>query len=157
VRRMLLGVIAVLLCAACTGQSHAQPVRRLPPILRDPASPIRIEYPSALISDPLPTPRPSVTVSADQALVAIRSGAAPQGKPRMALRLVKLTNPIVSVTPRLMWVFVWPESARVFGGVRTSSAQDEQARAAAARARCVGVDAVDATTARVHGYWVMCA
>ena len=154
--RRMWGVIAVLLCAACTGQSQAQPVRTLPPILRDPASPTRIEYPSALISDPLPRPRPSVNVSAADALAAIQAGAAPYGKPRVALRLVKLTNPIVSVTPRLMWVFVWPEQARMVGGISMTPAEAEQARAAEARARCVGVDAVDATTARVHGYWVMC-
>jgi hypothetical protein len=99
-----------------------------------------------------------VSVSREQALATVRAGAAPQGLPKMALRLVTISNnPPTNAAPRLMWVLVWPEESHIHGTANMTQAEAAHLMAEAATARCVGVDAVDAVTARVHGYWVMCA
>ncbi len=157
-RRVLVVAIAVLLCTACTGQARTQLTRAPDPILGDPGRPISITYSGALRSDPAPTPTPAVAVSQERALATVRAGTAPHGLPRMALRLVTITNnPPTNAAPRLMWVLVWPEESHLHGTANMTQAEAAEVTAEAAKARCVGVDAVDAATARVHGYWVTCA
>jgi hypothetical protein len=120
----------------------------------DPASNHRIVYSPGIISDPLPSPRPRISVSADQAIAAINTGryeAMDTRRPRATLRMVTTGFAPHVHGPKPMWVLTWTGVHQHMRGKWTETPQPV--------GYCTGVmvEAVDANHAdRVYGIWVIC-
>jgi hypothetical protein len=159
-------VVAALLCVGIAGdaQAHAPTASVIPTKATgqhvslnahdDPASDHRIVYSPGIISDPLPSPTPRISVSADQAIAAINTGryeAMETRRPRATLRMVTTGFAPHVIGPSPMWVLTWTGVHQHMGGKWTSTPRPVS--------DCTGVmvEAVDANHAdRVYGIWVIC-
>ncbi|MDP9219402.1 MAG: hypothetical protein M3P23_02560 [Actinomycetota bacterium] len=160
-------VAAALLCVGIAGDArapHASTASAIPPKTTghhvslnahdDPASDHRIVYTAGLISDPLPSPRARVSVTADQAIAAINTGryvAMETRRPRATLRLVTTGFAPHVNGPSPMWLLTWTGVQQPIHGKYTATPQPIQ------HCTAVEVEAVDANHPdRVYGIWVIC-
>jgi len=161
-RQGALAVAVVSLCAACSSSStvsvsagqaaisSAPRAKDAPRNLRvdpfaDPATPRQIVYDPGLVSDPLPSPVPSTSISADDAIgVADKDSFGSDlrlGEPTATLRMVKVgfpdDTPVAQSQPS--WILTWTDSEP---DVHGPSAQSQSA----AKVKCVFVYVVDANS-----------
>jgi hypothetical protein len=117
--------------------------------LGDPSSAMRIYYGSQVISDPLPTPPPAITVDRDEALAIARreqnfGSAAQPGTPAATLRMVTVGLPDEEPTPHPAWILTWKNSTPQLHGPPSLSA--ERRAEIIGNTACVFIVVIDAST-----------